>query len=205
VVNPYYDVCSPSHAAESRGVTVSDDDEKALLIAMPLRHLESAVAAGAEAVVLPAGGPGDLDAVAAGMEVVVIVTHAGEDEVPAATWHATFVRRVPYEPEEPWPAGLPATWVAEHPIADPVDVEAPARDGEADEDDEDDEDDEYEDDDYDEQDDDDAVGPQSFLEVTHLRALPRHSWLFTNELVRKQARGGRSFRPRVPTIVNLPD
>ena len=53
--------------------------------------------------------------------------------------------------------------------------------------------------------DDDEIGPQAFLEVTGLTELPRADWLFTSELVRKQARGGRSYRPRVPTLVDLPD
>ena len=62
-----------------------------------------------------------------------------------------------------------------------------------------------EDDDWDEDDDLDDIGPQSFLEVAHLHALDREAWLFANELVGKQARRGRSFRPRVPTLVKLPD
>ena len=53
--------------------------------------------------------------------------------------------------------------------------------------------------------DDGGTGPQSFLEVTDLELLPREDWVFTNELVPKQARRGRAFLPRVPTLVDLPD
>ena len=65
-------------------------DERALLIAIPLRHLESAATAPAETAVLPAGGPGDLDTCSLGMPVIVMATEAGEAEVPAATWQATL-------------------------------------------------------------------------------------------------------------------
>ncbi len=170
-------------------------DERALLMAIPLRHLESATAspgAPGGAATLPAGGPGDLDAARSGMPLIVIATDAGDAEVPAATWRATFVRRTPYEPFSPWPDGLPRTWVEEHPeVVELVETTpgAEADDG----------------DDADEWDDEDDVGPQSFLEVIGLSELPRDEWLFTNELVRKQARGGRSYRPRVPTLVDLPD
>jgi hypothetical protein len=164
--------------------------DRALLIAMPLRHLESAAQTGATT--LPAGGPGDLDTVPAGLPVVVIATDAGDAEVPAATWRATFVARVPYEPGDPYPEGIPPTWRAEHgdaPAASPAAADPPTGADDADDDDED----------------GDLPGPQSFLAVTDLAPLPRSAWLFANELVGKQARGGRTFRPREPTLVTLPD
>jgi hypothetical protein len=161
-----------------------------LLLAVPLRHLMSAAGATAGPVILPAGGPGDLDAASAGMPLIVMATDAGDAEVPAATWRATFVRRVPYDVGAPWPDGVPPTWSEEHPVPPAA---PPSRRTDVDEDDEDDDDDE------------DDVGPQSFLEVSDLRPLPRDSWLFANELVGKQSRRGRSFRPHVPTIVDLPD
>ena len=77
-------------------------------MAVPLRHLESA--AGPRAT-LPAGGLGDLEAAVAGQPVVVMATDAGDGEVPAATWRATFVRRVPHEIGTPWPDGVPPTVV----------------------------------------------------------------------------------------------
>ena len=166
--------------------------DRALLLAVPLRHLESAAARSAESVTLPAGGPGDLDGAVGGMPVLVMAIEAGTAEVAAATWQATFVGRVPYEVGAPWPEGLPRTWVDEH---QPVPAAAAESSGDRDD----------EDDDWDEDDDLDDIGPQSFLEVAHLHALEREAWLFANELVGKQARRGRSFRPRVPTLVKLPD
>ena len=171
-------------------------DEHALLIAIPLRHLEAALETPGERVVLPAGGPGDLDTTAPGAPVLVMPTDEDDTEISAATWRATFVRRVAYEPGSPWPEGLPASWTAEHPA--PAPEPAPAA---ADPDDADDLDDE----DEDAWEDDEDIGPQSFLEVVELVRLPRQEWLFANELVGKQARGGRYFRPRVPILVDLPD
>lgn len=162
-------------------------------MAVPLRHLESA--AGPRAT-LPAGGIGDLEAAVPGQPVVVMATDAGDGEVPAATWRATFVRRVPHEIGTPWPDGVPPTWSDEHVAPEAgVDVDAPSDDDPAPEDPED---------DWDDWDDDEDDEVQSFLEVTDLEPLPRDEWLFANELVGKQARGGRSYRPRVPTLVTLP-
>ena len=95
-------------------------DERALLMAVPLRHLESLAALGGGSALLPAGGVGDLDAASPGMPVFVMATDAGDAEVPAATWRATFVARLPYEPGSPWPDGLPPTWVEEHPSRPPT-------------------------------------------------------------------------------------
>jgi hypothetical protein len=165
-------------------------------MAVPLRHLESAAA---DRAVLPAGGAGDLDGTTAGATVVVMAIDAGDGEVPAATWRATFVRRVPHEVGAAWPEGLPPTWTDEHPVPErPAEDEPPpaSPDPRLDDDEDDWDDDEWDDEDEE---------VQSFLEVTDLRPLPRDEWLFANELVGKQARGGRSYRPRVPTLVTLPD
>ena len=191
MVNPYYDRIRMHHRGGEGGQVSDAHDEQAVLMAVPLRHLQTAAAA--ELAILPAGGPGDLDTAAAGMPVIVLATDAGEAEVPAATWRGTFVRRVPYDAGAPWPEGVPTSWTEEHAVPEPAgSAQPPASLESGDLDD-------------DEPDDEDDVGPQSFLEVRHLAPLPRDSWLFANELVRKQARGGRSFRPRVPTIVVLPD
>ena len=162
-------------------------DEQAMLIAIPLRHLEAALEAPGDTIVLPAGGPGDLDSAASETVVLVMPTDTGADEISAATWRATFVRRVPYEPGDSWPVGVPPTWVEEHPAPEPA---GPVPSATAEDEDED---------------EDEEAGPQSFLEVVDLAPLPRQEWLFANELVGKQARGGRYFRPRVPTLVELPD
>jgi hypothetical protein len=173
-------------------------DEQALLIAIPVRHLQSTLDSAGETVVLPAGGPGDLDAAAPGLPVLVMPTDTADTadaEISAATWRATLVRRVLYEPGSPWPAGLPTSWTDEHsPPEQARDDLASAGDHDVDD---------GEDDDpaWDE---DDEVGPQSFLEVADLGPMPRAEWVFANELVGKQARGGRTFRPRVPTLVTLP-
>ena len=175
--------------------TPDDRDERAVLMAVPLRHLRASTdAAGgaAHVVVLPAGGLGDLADAPSGLPVLVIATDAGDTEVTAATWRATIVGQVPYRQGDPWPEGIPATWADEHPV--PEHRAAPV--GEDDLDDLDDWDDEDEDED-------DLV--QTFLAVSGLAPLPRDEWIFANELVGKQARRGRSFRPRVPTIVSLPD
>jgi hypothetical protein len=172
-------------------------DERALLMAVPLRHLECAAEPPDGQVTLPAGGLGDLATTSPGTLVIVMATDAADADVPAATWRATFVRHLTYDLGAPWPAGLPPTWIEEHgdpPPAAPLHSERDAVPG--------DEDDPYDDDA------DDADGPdlvQSFLEVTGLERLPRDEWLFANELVGKQARRGRSFLPRVPTMVSLPD
>jgi len=162
-------------------------DEQAMLIAIPLRHLEAALEAPGDTIVLPAGGPGDLDSAASETVVLVMPTDTGADEISAATWRATFVRRVPYEPGDSWPVGVPPTWVEEHPAPEPA---GPVPSATAEDEDED---------------EDEEAGPQSFLEVVDLAPLPRQEWLFANELVGKQARGGRWFRPRAPTLVSLPD
>jgi len=179
-------------------------DEQALLIAIPIRHLRSALESSGETTVLPAGGPGDLDSTAHGTSVLVMTTDDGDADLPAATWAATFVRRVPYAPGSPWPDGVPSSWTEEHAAPQP-DASGPDDDAPGTHDDSgDDGEDDWEDDDEDD-DEDDLAGPQSFLEIAGLRPLPRDEWLFANELVGKQARGGRSFRPRVPTMVAMPD
>ena len=170
-------------------------NDLALVVAMPLRHLEAAhtVCELTGTATLPAGGPGDLDRASPGATVLVIATEAGDAEVPAATWRAVFEGRVPYQDGDPLPGGLPATWIDEHPraetgIANDQDLEAAA--------------DEDEDDD---EEDPDAVGPQAFLRVRELAPSPRDGWVAANELVPKQQRGGRTFVPRTPTLVTLID
>jgi len=170
------------------------DPDRTLVLAMPLRHLEAGAAVcGAEgSVVLPAGGPGDIDDTPRGSRVLVIATEAGDAEVPAATWSAVFAGRVTHAPGDPWPAGLPATWVEEHDAPEPA---SPPPTLPEDEDEEEDE----------EEEDDDLPGPQSFLRITALVPIPRDRWIFANELVPKQRRGGRSFVPHVPRLIRVID
>jgi hypothetical protein len=130
--------------------------------------------------VLPAGSPGDLDLAPPGTVVLLMIS--GHDAVPAATWRATLMRRI--EPVgDGFPDGLPPSWLEDRLAAD-----EPAR----------------ETDDDDERDEDDA-GPQSYFEVERLEPLPKQEWVFANELVRKQERGGRAFFPRAPRLIRPPD
>ena len=104
---------------------------------------------------------------------------SGQDAVPAATWRATLVRRI--EPaDDGFPDGLPPSW-----LEDRLSTGEPA----------------IATDDDDEQDD---TGPQSYFEVERLEPLPKEGWVFANELVRKQERGGRSFFPRAPRLIRPP-
>jgi hypothetical protein len=169
-------------------------NDRALLVAMPLQHLESARADCEErgSAILPAGGPGDLDDAPRGIAVLLISTDAGEEQVPAVTWRAVFAGRVAHRSGEPWPEGVVETWTAAHDLrpARPAPVEPDtARDDVDDED----------------EDEPDEVGPQSFFEVRELAVLPRTEWVFANELVPKQQRGGRTFVPRTPRLIGFVD
>ena len=171
------------------------DDEFAILAAVPLRHLRSGLDICAELgrVALAVTGRGDLDAARSGDAVYLYAYQVGDRPVPAATWRATFVRAVDAEDgDHPQDALTPRSWredrdatpAATEPDAEPVD-------------------------DVDDVDDDPealvgAGPPEVFLEVADLRELDRREWLFTNELVRKQDRGARTFVPLAPVRVLLP-
>jgi hypothetical protein len=175
------------------------DDRYAILAAVPLRHLRSGleVCADRGRVALPAAGRSDLEAALPGDAVYLYAYQVGDRPVPAATWRGELVRVVEAQDgEHPEPDLTPPTWreerVAGHIATDP----------------------EPTDDDHDDQaandpaDDDDLVGAgptEVFLEVRALRELDRREWLFTNELVRKQDRGARTFVPLAPVRVRLPD
>ncbi|HEY6567692.1 MAG TPA: hypothetical protein VI341_09250 [Actinomycetota bacterium] len=178
---------------------MTNDRERALLVVMPLEDLRSALTrAGADSgVVLPAGGPGDLGLVPAGTPVLLMASDPSGDEVPAATWRASLIGRVPHEPGDPYPERLPSTWLERHNPSTAADDASPVEDDAIEETQHLDEDDDL--------DDVESAGPQSFFEVTDLRELPKQEWLFVNELVGKQARGGRTFFARVPMMVRLPD
>jgi hypothetical protein len=166
---------------------------------MPLRHLEAAreIAQGTGSAVMPAGGPGALDETSPGTPVLIIAMEPEDAGVPAATWTATFGGRVDHEPGDPWPEGLPGTWLEEHGrrAAERLQSASITPEGASDEDIDDDEEDE---------DDDERVGPQSFFRASGLRPLPRSEWVFANELVPKQRRSGRTFEPHAPVLVTRP-
>ena len=93
---------------------------------------------------------------------------------------------------DPDPEGLPASWVEERRtrVAAPRDEVPVSPFG--DDEDEDDVEDTHE-------------SVQVYLDVRDLRPLDKQEWLFTNELVRKQERGGRTFFPRTPRLIRAPD
>jgi hypothetical protein len=167
------------------------DDRSAILAAVPLRHLRSGLEVCAERgrVALPAAGRADLTA-DLGEAVYLYANQVGDRPVPAATWLGRLVRVVEAEDgTHPEPDLTPPTWREERlaaemspdPVPEPTDDEAADADDLS------------------------GAGPtEVFLEVEDLRELDRADWVFTNELVRKQDRGARTFVPLTPVRVRLP-
>jgi len=142
---------------------------------------------------LPAGGEGDLSR-AAGLQLLYIVEIANDGPRSAATWCADLGISVPLSTPDPADV-LPPSWMSRHPEAYSRSRGGAAATGPSDGPSE-----------AELWDDEDEPSPvQVFVPVTNLRRLPREQWIFTNELVRKQQRGGRRFAPRVPTLVVLPE
>jgi hypothetical protein len=168
---------------------MAPESERVLLVGMPLRHLIEAarICASRGAVVLPAGGAGDLGSAAPGTEVLFIASEAGEREVPAATWRAELIGTVTAVPGT-FPDDLPTGWVEERQVARhpaPAVPRSPFGDREDDEP-------------------PNTDAEQSYFEVRSLTELPKTAWIFVNELVPKQERGGRSYFPRTPRLVDRP-
>ena len=167
---------------------MAPEPERVLLVGLPLRHLIEAagICASRGAVVLPAGGAGDLSLAERGTEVLFIASEAGEREVPAATWSAELVGIVPAGPDA-FPDGLPEGWVEERQVAPPPVPVVPRSP-------------------FGDQDDEprSTDAEQSYFEVRSLTELPKAEWIFVNELVPKQERGGRSYFPRTPRLVERP-
>ena len=137
--------------------------------------------------VLPAGGAGDLGSAATGTEVLFIASEAGEREVPAATWRAELIGTVSAVPDT-FPDDLPAGWVEERQVAPPPPPAVPRSP-------------------FGDREDDEprnTDAEQSYFEVRSLIELPKAAWIFVNELVPKQQRGGRSYFPRTPRLVERP-
>ena len=168
---------------------MAPEPERVLLVGMPLRHLIEAaqICASRGAVVLPAGGAGDLSSAAPGTEVLFITSEAGEREVPAATFRAELIGTVPAGPDA-FPDGLPTGWVEERQVASsPAAVVPRSPFGDL-------EDDESG----------STNAKQCYFEVRSLTELPKAAWIFVNELVPKQERRGRSYFPRTPRRVERP-
>lgn len=165
----------------------------ALLLACPGADLEGAAVRVATygLALLPAGGAGDLERCSPHLTLYLVVVD--EDGArPAATWSAQLLDSVPLDHPRPDEL-LPPTWHERHADAY-AQARAPAVDAESLIDPLDDDEDGEED-----------RARQVFIPVSDLTPLTKSSWLFTNELVPKQARGGRRFAPLVPTLVQLPD
>lgn len=168
--------------------------DQALLLACPSADLDGAaiVAATCGLALLPAGGVGDLERCTP-LIPLYLVAIGEEGPQPAATWSARLLGSLSLVDPEPVDL-LPPTWRERH-----ADAYARARsthhDGHRPAGAEDD----------DEEDGEDGEDPrQLFIPVRGLAPMVQSEWLFTNELVPKQARGGRRFAPRVPTLVQLP-
>jgi hypothetical protein len=186
----------------------SPPEGTALLLACPVADLRTAgeVHTRFGLVLLPAGALGDLDR--CDHRIPLYLVEITEDGArPAATWNAQLVSSVRLADPSP-DALLPPSWCERHPdayarargltpyltSADQVPVSHQVDDAPG-----------HERDDGDDNDDSEVKESQVFIPVANLVELPQPQWLFTNELVSKQARGGRRFAPRAPTLVTIPD
>lgn len=172
---------------------------RALLAAVPRRHLESALTVQRRRgrVALPALEAGGLRAAEPGTDVYLYAHGEDGRPLPAATWRARLRRWAPARPDggHPYDGDLvPPSLVEEMRVAREVISSEPASPA-------------------------DLAGSEevegrlaegdatagAYFEVDGLEELPKRDWLFTNELVSKRERGARYFMPRVPVLVRLPD
>ena len=163
-------------------------DDLALVVSCPTEDLEALVAVLRQnpIALLPVGGVGELGR-AAGVTTLLMVEIGPDGALPTIRWRGSVGDATPVADPA---ALLPATWAARHPhaYADSR-TPPPAAEGEWDED----------------RWDDDEKRVQVFLPLTALERLAKDRWVFANELVSKQHRAGRTFAPRVPALVSLPD
>ena len=159
-----------------------------LLVGMPLAWLREPPDRCAQTgtAVLPAGGSGDLPRAAAGTAVLFVVGDARDRPAPAATWGAEFVGVVGAAPGS-FPEGLPPSWVEQRSRGSATPV-ARSRFGDV----------------ADDEDDDTSDTEQAFFAVRTVQELPPEQRVHVNELVPKQERGGRTFFPRTPRLVERP-
>jgi hypothetical protein len=187
------------------GYSAGEDPATVLLLACPKTDLEAAHALCLErgCAEFPAGGGGDLRIAPFGTWLFIVDVDLDDEDSPrpAARWRAQLGGKLPLDAEQFY-ALLPSTWMARHPEAyerarastrrTDDDGSKPDRwerqwelDGEPVPEEE-------------------ATDTQVFLPVSELESLSPAEWIFTNEVVPKQARRGRRFLPRTPTLVQLP-
>lgn len=188
------------------GYSSSEGSAPALLLACPKADLE-----GAHALcllrgfaVLPAGGAGDLRLAPLGATLFIVDVELDDDGAsrPVARWRARLGAELPLDPEQFYEL-LPPTWMQRHPKAYerarasgyPNDIDASEADPWERQ---------WELDGEPVPNEGNGHGVQVFLPVTELAPMDTAEWIFTNELVPKQARRGRRFMPRIPTLVQLP-
>jgi hypothetical protein len=183
--------------SDSRGT--GDQPARALLAAVPRRHLESGLTVQRRRgrVALPALEVGDLRASDPGTDVYLYAHGEDGRPLPAATWRATLRRWARAEPDggHPYDGDLvPPSFLEEMRVAREViaseSVAPVSTAGSAE---------------AEQRSDEGGATAGAYFEVEGLEELPKREWLFTNELVSKRERGARYFMPRVPVIVKLPD
>ena len=174
----------------------SGDQSKALILACPVQDIRAAAEVENHygMALLPAGGLGDLETCGL-LPRLYLLEILSATAAPAATWLAELLASVPLSNPDPGKL-LPSTWQERHPDAYSVarGLLEPSRGGATVE---------IDPDDFPEAG--ERIRQQVFLPVSGLTSLPKHDWLFTNELVRKQTRRGRTFAPRAPTLITIPD
>jgi hypothetical protein len=174
-----------------------EQPERALLAAVPRRHLESGLTVQRRRgrVALPALAVGDLPLAAPGTDVYLYAHGEDGRQPPAATWRGRLRGWAPAEPDGRHPHDgdlVPPSLVEEMRVAREViasSAEAVGTRGRREP----------------EQLPADREDAGAYFEVDALEELPKRAWLFTNELVSKQDRGARYFMPRAPVLVRLPD
>lgn len=163
---------------------------QAVVVSCPAEDLAGIgeVLARRQVALMPVGGVGDLG-LAAGIADLLIIEVTDDGPRPAITWRAALGSTTPLDVD--LRELLPTSWLQRHPGAyersrEPTAHEPPTGDLAW------------------EDADDDPAPVQLFVPLSALEPLPHDCWLFTNELVPKQRRGGRWFAPATPVVVPAP-